>query len=384
MTSAPATAPKQATTTTTIQGPANGNGRALTPQQALARELNDVRPHFKAILPSHIDPDQFNRVIVTAANLTPELATADRRSLLNACSKCASDGLLPDGREAALVMFGNKVQYLPMVAGVIKRLRQSGEVSAVAARVVYQAEIDEGLFRYVIEDGVEKLSHAPKLFGDRGAPALAYATARMKDGTIQNEVMTVADIEKVRKSSRSGTSGPWVQWWDEMARKTVVRRLSKYLPYSAEDRRIFEQDHETTEFEEAKALALKAQPQSITHAAMSLSAPTNPEETAHNAETGEILDAKPDNTEGEAERAEPNTISILEIPTREGGGNDYAAWNQAAHDLIRAATDPAWITGWMRAHAEQIKAIGAAKKTWVSELERAADIRINELTAKEA
>jgi recombination protein RecT len=366
-------------TTQATNGPANGNqSRALTPQQDLARELNGVKPHFKAILPSHIDPDQFNRVVVTAANLTPELATADRRSLLNACSKCASDGLLPDGREAALVMFGNKVQYLPMVAGVIKRLRQSGEVAAVAARVVYQAEIDEGLFRYVIEDGVEKLSHAPKLFGDRGNPALAYATARMKDGTIQNEVMTVADIEKVRKSSRSGTSGPWVQWWDEMARKTVVCRLSKYLPYSAEDRRIFEQDHEETEFETAKSLAMQARPQSIEHAAASLSAPTNAETANHDAVTGEILEgdtpadpAKP--------AATPPVITILEFQPRDGGGLDYSAWNTAAHEIIRTATDAAFVTAWMQAHETQIAKVATAKKTWPGELARAAEMRIAEL-----
>ena len=47
------------------------------------------------------------------------------------------------------------------------------------------------------------------------------------------EVMNKAEIEKVRNVSRAKGSGPWTTWWDQMARKTVMRRLSKYLPMDA-------------------------------------------------------------------------------------------------------------------------------------------------------
>jgi hypothetical protein len=46
--------------------------------------------------------------------------------------KLAQDGLLPDGREAAVVMFGNKAQAMPMIAGILKKVRQSGEVAKSA------------------------------------------------------------------------------------------------------------------------------------------------------------------------------------------------------------------------------------------------------------
>ena len=61
-----------------------------------------------------------------------------------------------------------------------------------------------------------------------------YAVARLKDGGVQFEVMSRADVEKVRALSKAGSSGPWVDHFDEMAKKTVIRRLFKYLPVSIE------------------------------------------------------------------------------------------------------------------------------------------------------
>jgi hypothetical protein len=51
---------------------------------------------------------------------------------------------------------------------------------------------------------------------------------------MQFELISRAELDKVRASSAAGSGGPWAQWYDEMARKTVVRRLCKYLPYSPE------------------------------------------------------------------------------------------------------------------------------------------------------
>jgi recombination protein RecT len=254
----------------------------------IAQQLEKMKPQLGAVLPTHIKVDQFNRVVMTAINLNPQLVAADRRSLFNSCNRCAADGLLPDGREAALVTFGNQVQYMPMVFGIIKKLRNSGEIASVTARLVYEKELAEARFRFVIEDGQERLQHEPMLTGERGKPALVYATAKFKDGTVQNEVMTVADVEKVRNSSRAKNSGPWTQWWDEMARKTVIRRLSKYLPLSAEDHRIMQDQAEDTEFSEMKRGAIAAAPQSLDAARM-LGGPAEPE-TTHDAETGEVIE----------------------------------------------------------------------------------------------
>ncbi len=77
---------------------------------------------------------------------------------------------------------------------------------------------------------------------ERGPAVAAYAVAKTKDGGIYREVMSVADINKVRDVSRSKDRGPWVDWWSEMARKTVIRRLSKRLPMSTDLQAVIERD----------------------------------------------------------------------------------------------------------------------------------------------
>lgn len=266
--------------------------QAATATTGLRGELEKMSAQFQMALPQHIKPEQFIRTVLTAVNQTPALTTADRRSLFAACMRAAQDGLMPDGREGAIVTFNNQASWMPMVFGILKKLRQSGEIASVTARLVYQNEIEAGRFQFIIRDGQEQLSHDPILIGERGAVVLAYATAKFRDGTVQNEVMTKADIEKVRNVSRAKSSGPWTQWWDEMARKTVIRRLSKYLPLSAEDQRLrnlMRDDAETTEFSELKQEAIAAaQPQSLDAARM-LGGPAEPE-TPHDAETGEVIE----------------------------------------------------------------------------------------------
>lgn len=217
--------------------------RAIAPIEQFKSQMVRSRGEFAMALPSNISPEKFQRVAMTVVSQSPDLLGADRRSLLGACMKCAQDGLVPDGREAALVIFKakdratdqwiSKVQYMPMLAGLLKRARNTAEIASVASHVVYAA--DEFGIEYGDE---ERLFHKPKIDGDRGKPIGAYAVARLKDGSILREWMTVAEIEKVRAVSKSGKFGPWVDWWDEMARKTVFRRLSKWLPTDAEDSKI--------------------------------------------------------------------------------------------------------------------------------------------------
>lgn len=214
--------------------------REDTPEGKLRTQLAAMAPQFAMALPSHIKPEKMQRVVMTVAQQNPDLLSADRRSLLGACIKCASDGLIPDGREAALVIFNTKskdggwvkaVQYMPMVAGLLKRARNSGDIASVTAQVVY--EKDRFVWRPAEDRPIEH--EAPPLSEDRGRPIGAYALAHLKDGTIACEVMTHSEIEKVRNVSRSKDKGPWVDWWSEMARKSAMRRLAKWLPMDTED-----------------------------------------------------------------------------------------------------------------------------------------------------
>lgn len=208
------------------------------PVAVIRQNLTAMQPEITAALPPHIKPEKFARVAMTAVQNDPALMEADRKSLFGSIIRLAQDGLLPDGREAALVIFnqkqGNgwikKVQAMPMIAGILKRVRQSGEVAKVSAHVVY--EKDEFVVRYGFDEDVEH--SPPPLDQPRGKPIGAYATAVLKDGSRLLEVMSLEEIEKVRAVSRSGDKGPWASWWTEMARKTVMRRLSKRLPMSTD------------------------------------------------------------------------------------------------------------------------------------------------------
>ena len=194
------------------------------------QQLTSMGGEFTNALPSHIKPERFQRVVMTSVQQNPGLLNADRKTLLASCLKCAADGLIPDGREAALVLFGNTVNYMPMFTGIQKRVRNSGVVSKIESHVIY--ENDE----FIWEQGINSsISHKPLFPGDRGKAIGAYAIAKFNDGSDpQFEVMDVNQIERVRAVSRSKSSGPWVQWWDEQARKTVFKRLAKWLPLDAD------------------------------------------------------------------------------------------------------------------------------------------------------
>jgi recombination protein RecT len=280
------------------------------PLVKLATQLEQRADEFKKALPSHISPEKLQRTIVTAAQSNPELLAADRQSLIVSAMKAAQDGLLPDGREAALVIFSTSskdaqgnwqrkqlVQYMPMVYGLRKKIVQSGEIVSLQTGLVYRAEVEAGAFIY--EVGMEPpIRHRPML--DLPDEALtddqivaAYSLARMKDGSVSAEVMRRGEINKVREASQTGATrdrkgqarvskGPWADWFGEMARKTVMRRHSKTLPMSGD----VIVDVEGREFE---AAASAAHLLDAVDGAKPVALP-NPEEleTRHDPETGEI------------------------------------------------------------------------------------------------
>jgi recombination protein RecT len=230
----------------TDTAPVSSVPTTVTPMEAMRGTLNKLEAEFSMALPPQIPVQKFVRTTMTAVQMNPELLNADRRSLLASCMKAAQDGLLVDGREAALVIFRTKngpaVQYMPMIGGLLKKLRNSGELASIAAHVAY--EHDE--FRYELGDE-ERIVHRPTLGGNRGQAIAAYAIAKTKDGAVYREVMSLDQIEQVRNVSRAKDNGPWVQWWDEMARKTVLRRLMKRLPSSADIDAVLAHDNEMSD-----------------------------------------------------------------------------------------------------------------------------------------
>ena len=229
---------------------------SITPMESMRGTLTSMSTEFEAALPPQISVDKFIRTTLTAVQMNPDLLQADRKTLLGTCMKAAQDGLMLDGREAAPVIFGGKggktVAYMPMVGGILKKIRNSGELASISAQVAYSND----MFDYQLGDD-EKIIHKPLLGGDRGTPIAVYCIAHTKDGAIYREVMSLDDVEKVRRSSRAGSFGPWKDWWDEMAKKTVIRRISKRLPSSADVDAVMQADLEASGFE-------KNQPVNIT------------------------------------------------------------------------------------------------------------------------
>lgn len=227
------------------------NTAVQTKTLTVADTVNNMAPEFARALPKHIPSDRFTRIAVSAINSNPELLSPeiDRRSLYAAVMKAAQDGLVIDGREAALVTFktkdGVKAQYLSMVAGVLKKMRNSGEISNVSTGIVYRNEYDQGRFKYIKGD-TESLAHDPILFEEKGAMIGVYAVVTLKDGAKVREFMDMKQIDKVKAVSRSSNSefGPWKKWFEEMAIKSVLRKVSKLCPMSSDLDAVFKNDDE--------------------------------------------------------------------------------------------------------------------------------------------
>jgi len=200
--------------------------------------LTKMAPQFKAALPAHVSVEKFQRVVMTALQTTPDLLNCDRRTLFMSATRAAQMGLLPDGREGAIVKFGNQAQFMPMVAGIMKLVRNSGEISTWSVQTVHENDDFECVFG---DD--EHITHK-RAKNNRGPIIGAYSIVTMKDGEKSREYMDVDEIEGIRNRSRSGNAGPWKTDYSEMCKKTVIRRHSKRLPMSTDLDGVLREDDE--------------------------------------------------------------------------------------------------------------------------------------------
>lgn len=208
------------------------------PVVALQQRVADRIDQIGMSLPGHITKDKFLRTAQTAIAMTRNIEKAKPASLLQAVSKAAADGLILDGREAALVIdYNGEAQYRPMMRGLLKLAYNSGMVKTISVQIVRDGDV----FEYLLGDE-EKIIHKIDFKSKRGDPYAVYAVATLTDGAIMREVMTVDQVNAIRDRSDAWKafkankikSTPWSTDWEEMARKTVFRRLSKYLPSSTD------------------------------------------------------------------------------------------------------------------------------------------------------
>ena len=190
-----------------------------------------------AILPKHLTAERIVKVTLSALSRNPELLACSQESIFFAVIQAAELGLEFGGvlGHAYMVPYKNKhtkrleAVFIPGYRGLIALARRSGQIVSIEAHPVYERD------KCVVRFGTNPtLDHEPFLDGDPGQIRLVYAVATLKDGGQQVEVMSLAQVLAIRDRSPAGQSGPWVSDFDEMARKTVVRRLWKYLPMSIE------------------------------------------------------------------------------------------------------------------------------------------------------
>jgi recombination protein RecT len=212
------------------------NQVAVSNQREITTFISKRKNEISKLLPSHISIDLMERAILNAMMRTPDLAHCDKLSVYDSVLRCAQDGLLPDGREASIVVYNQKgikkAQYIPMIDGILKRLRQSGAINNITAKVVYDCDS----FDYFVDENGEHIIHKPKFGVTEKKIVLVYAYARLSNGELVVEVMEKSDVDRVRGASRSGGSAysPWSNWYDRMALKSVLHRLARRLPTSSE------------------------------------------------------------------------------------------------------------------------------------------------------
>ena len=206
--------------------------------QTIEDYMKKMAPAMAQALPKHMDIDRLTRLAMTTIRTTPALKDADVGSLLGAVMQAAQLGLEPGLMgHCYLLPFNNKnkgikeVQFIIGYKGMIDLARRSGHIKSIYAHAVYSND------EFDYELGLEsKLVHKPTMNADKGEFVGAYAVAHFKDGGYQFEFMSKADIEKRKGRSKAANSkfSPWTSDYEEMAKKTVVRHMWKYLPISVE------------------------------------------------------------------------------------------------------------------------------------------------------
>lgn len=205
--------------------------------QTIAGMLRDPRflKKIEAALPEHMTPDRMAKIALIEIRKNNKLSQCNPNSLFGAIIQSSQLGLeIGSGLgHAYLVPFNNKkqkrtdIQLIIGYRGMTELARRSGQVISLQAHTVYEA--DEFELSYGLD---ERLHHIPTRHANKGEMIGAYAVAKLVGGGHQIKMMWKHEIDKVKKDS-----DPWKFHYDEMAKKTVIRQLFKFLPISVEVQR---------------------------------------------------------------------------------------------------------------------------------------------------
>lgn len=194
-----------------------------------------MRNQFALALPKHLTAERFTRIAITALTRTPKLQECTPESFMRCLLDLSALGIEPDGRRAHLIPYGKECTLILDYKGIAELVMRSGVVSSIHADKVCDAdefEVDRGKI----------VHHRIDYRNPRGKSYAYYVLISFKDGSEKCEVMTREEVDAIRRRSKAGNSGPWQTDFDEMGKKTVFRRASKWLPLSPEIRDALEKD----------------------------------------------------------------------------------------------------------------------------------------------
>lgn len=200
-----------------------------------------IKNQIQMALPKHMNADRTLRILMTEMRRNPELNKCTIQSVLCSIMHASQLGLeigsllgqgylVPYNRciDKRSNRYAKECQFIIGYRGMIELSRRSGDITSLIAHAIFENDFFE--FQYGLN---EKLNHVP-VQTNRGNFIGAYAYATIKGGGHAFGVMFKDEIEMIRKFSKTANSGPWVNHYEEMGKKTVVRRLFKFLPISAE------------------------------------------------------------------------------------------------------------------------------------------------------
>lgn len=232
------------------QETALANAAAAKPQ-TLVDYVNLYQDRIQKALPSvGITPERFTRLVLSAASNNPTLQECTPKSFLAAMMTCAQMGMEPNTPlgQAYLIPYKNykanqtECQYQLGYKGLIELAHRSGCVNTIFAEVVYEND----LFEY--ELGIDaRLVHKPCMKGPRGNAVCYYAVWKGKDGGYGFAVMSKEDVIQHRQKFSKAKNSPWDTNFDEMAKKTVLKKALKYAPLSIDFQRQLSADETVKE-----------------------------------------------------------------------------------------------------------------------------------------
>ncbi len=256
--------------------------------------IKAMGPQISKALPSVITPERFTRMVFTAISTDPKLQQCTPNSFLGAMMQAAQLGVEPNTPigQAYLIPYRNKgvleCQFQLGYKGLIDLAYRSGDIRDIQAHEVYENDTFE--YEYGLDP---KLKHVPALH-DRGNVIMYYAVFHMTNGGYGFEVMSKDDvIQHAKKTSQAyGSSfSPWNKYFDEMAKKTVIKKALKYAPIKTEFVRALAAD-ETIKSNLSEHM-VDEEDETVTIDTEAISAETPAQEHV-DTETGEIKNADPE------------------------------------------------------------------------------------------